>query len=110
MNNQPEIPLTLEHQFEIERCKVDLQEHPEKSQRVALAQLRFHLELVEECQRLKAENIRLKSISLPPFGTPSQGRLQAEYDEERSSYLDVLIKNDRLRKENIQLSQENHDF
>ena len=110
MNNQPERLLSLEHQFEVERCKIYLQENPENSQRIALAQLRLHLELVEECQRLEAENTRLQSISLPPFSTPSHGRLQAEYDDLRSEYLDVLIKNARLHKENQQLSQENLDF
>ncbi len=105
MNNQPEIPLTLEHQFEIERCKVYLQEHPEKAQKIAIAQLTCHLELVEECQRLKAENTRLKSISLPPFGTPSQGRLQAEYDDLRSEYLKVLKENAHLRQDLKDLMQ-----
>ncbi len=109
MNNQPE-PLSLEHELALIRCQDYLKKEPEKAMTIALMQLHFHLEMLEECQRLEAENTRLKSISLPPFSTPSHGRLQAEYDDLRSEYLDVLIKNARLRKENQQLSQENHDF
>ncbi len=100
MNNQPERPLTLEHQFEIERCKIYLQENPEKAQKIAIAQLTFHLELVEECQRLKAENTSLKSLSLFPVQTPSHGWLQAEYDDLRSEYLKVLKENAHLRQDN----------
>ena len=108
MNNQPK-PLSLEHELALIRCQDYLQKEPEKAILIALMQLHFHLEMLEEIERLEAENIRLKSISLPPFGTPSQGRLQAEYDDLRSEYLDVLIKNARLRKENIRLSQDNKD-
>ncbi len=110
MNNQPETTLSLEHELALIRCKDYLQKEPEKAMTIALMQLRFHLEMLEENERLSAENTRLKSISLPPFGTPSHGRLQAEYDDLRSEYLDVLIKNARLQKENQQLSQENHNF
>ena len=105
MNTQPERPLSLEHQFEIERCKIYLQENPGKAKQIAIAQLTFHLELVEECQRLKAENTSLKSISLFPAQTPSHGRLQAEYDDLRSEYLKVLKENAHLHQDNKDLMQ-----
>ena len=73
-------------------------------------QLRFHLEMLEENERLSAENKKLKSLSLFPVQMPSHGRLPAEYDDLHSEFVDVLIKNARLHKENQQLSQENKDL
>ena len=99
MNNQPE-PLSLEHELALIRCQDYLKKEPEKAMTIALMQLRFYLEMLEENERLEAENTRLKSISLFPAQTPSHGRLQAEYDDLRSEYLKVLKENAHLRQDN----------
>ena len=105
MNNQPKTTLSLEHELALIRCQDYLKKEPEKAILIALMQLRFHLEMLEENERLSAENTRLKSISLPPFGTPPHGRLQAEYDDLRSEYLKVLKENAHLRQDKKDLMQ-----
>ena len=105
MNNQPETPLSLEHELALIRCEDYLKKDPQKAIPIALMQLRFYLEMLEENERLEAENKKLKSISLFPAQTPSHGRLQAEYDDLRSEYLKVLKENAHLRQDLKDLMQ-----
>ena len=100
-----DVPLSLEHQFDLTRCEIYLQQQPEKAASIALMQFRFHLERLEECQRLEAENQKLKSLSLPPFSTRSHGQLQTEYDDLRLAYLKVTQENARLRQDKKDLMQ-----
>ena len=104
MNNQPK-PLSLENELALIRCQDYLKKDPQKAIPIALMQLRFYLEMLEENERLEAENKKLKSISLFPAQTPSHGRLQAEYDDLRSEYLKVLKENAHLRQDLKDLMQ-----
>ncbi len=73
--------LPLHNQFDIIKLKLHLHKYPEQAKPIAIQQFTYHLEMLAENERLEAENQKLKSVSLPPFGTPSHGQLQNQYDE-----------------------------
>ena len=111
MNSQPEIPLSLEAQFDLIKLKLHLEEHPEQSAQIALMQFRFYLEASEKLQRLQAENKELQAKLNPQspslFPVPNQAltKLQQNYDELLESYaelqrayLDICEDNKNLRQ------------
>ena len=97
--------LPLHNQFDIIKLKLLLHKHPEKAKTIAIEQFTYHLEMLAENERLEAENKKLKSVSLPPFGTPSHGQLQRQYDELLECYSDLSAKFHNLTAENKALYQ-----
>ena len=92
--------LPLHNQFDIIKLKLHLHKYPEQAKSIAIQQFTYHLEMLAENERLEAEIKQLKSVSLPPFGTPSHGQLQREYDELLECYKDLLQKFLNLGEEN----------
>ncbi len=92
--------LPLHNQFDIIKLKLLLHKHPSQAKDIAIAQFTYHLEMLAENERLEAENKKLKSVSLPPFGTHSHGQLQSQYDELLECYKDLLQKFLNLGEEN----------
>ena len=92
--------LPLHAQFDIIRLKCHLRNHPEDAYELAVGHYQDYLEVVEQYKQLLAENKKLKSVSLPPFGTPSHGQLQSQYDDLLECYKDLLQKFLNLGEEN----------
>ena len=97
--------LPLHNQFDLIKLKLHLHKHPEQAKSIAIAQFTYHLEMLAENEKLEAENQKLKSVSLPPFGTPSHGQLQKQYDELLECYTELLSKFLNLTEENQALYQ-----
>ena len=97
--------LSLHSQFDIIRLKLYLRNHPEKAQELAVGHYQDYLEVVARYKQLLEENQKLKSVSLPPFGTPSHGQLQRQYDELLECYTELLGKFRNLSEENKALYQ-----
>ena len=110
--------LPLHNQFDIIKLKLHLHKYPEQAKTIAIQQFTYHLEMLAENEKLEAENKKLKSVSLPPtdlefnsrsqagahsappFGTPSHGQLQKQYDELLECYSELLTKLRNLAEEN----------
>ena len=92
--------LPLHAQFDLIRLKLHLRKNPEESYELAVGHYQDYLEVVERYKQLEAENKKLKSVSLPPFGTPSHGQLQSQYDELLECYKALLQKFLNLGEEN----------
>lgn len=96
--------LPLHNQFnialEVVKLKLYLKKHPEQSTQLAIEHFQDYLEVVERYKQLEAENNQLKSPSLPPFPTPSHGKLQRNYDELLKSYTEILAERRNLKQEN----------
>ena len=97
--------LPLHNQFDIIKLKLYLKQHPEQAKTIAITQFTYYLEMLTENERLETENKKLKSVSLPPFGTPSHGKLQRQYDELLECYTELLGKFRNLGEENKALYQ-----
>ena len=97
--------LPLHNQFDIIKLKLHLHKYPEQAKPIAIQQFTYHLEMLAETERLEAEIKKLKSVSLPPFGTPSHGKLQSQYDDLLKCYTELLTKFRNLTEENKALYQ-----
>ena len=97
--------LTLHPQFDIIKLKLHLKHKPQDAHRLAIEHFQDYLEVVERYKQLEAENQKIKSPSLPPFGTPSHGRLQRNYDDLLSYYTELSADFLNLTEENKALIQ-----
>ncbi|MGK7893721.1 MAG: hypothetical protein AB4372_08870 [Xenococcus sp. (in: cyanobacteria)] len=93
--------LPLHAQFDIARLKLHLKEHPEQAQQIALDQFTYHLELLEENQKLEQ---KLQSPSLPSFSSQlSNTKLQNEYNDLKAEYKKLSNSYAHLRRKNQNL-------
>ena len=92
--------LSLHAQFDVIKLRLHLRQHPQDSHRLAIEHFQDYLEVVERYKKLEAEHQQLKSPSLPPLTTPSQGQLQRKYDELFKAYQELLKHHKNLVEEN----------
>ncbi len=64
-----ETSLPLHAQFDIARLKLHLKEHPEQAEHIAIQQFTYHLELLEENQKLMEliDSLTNENSPLPSF-------------------------------------------